>query len=562
MKVRRNFALALLLVLAFALVGGTALAQDGGSRIVTGLNMVGGDVPTLDPNVAETSSSIDIINQIFVGLTAQDVTTAETIPGIATDWSVETTDEGAVYTFNLRSDIPWVRYNADSGAVEQIMGEDGNPLMVTAQDVVYGFQRGLDPATAAPYSYVPIPYINGAAEYNAGEADASALAVTAVDDWTVQIVAPEEVAFTPAIYGLWVSRPVLQSAVEEGGDSWTEPEFIATNGPFALKEWAHDEYAIIIKNPFWPGTDGIPQPSLDEVEYRFLDPAQQIIEYEAGNLDASMIPVEEIVRVQNDPALSQEYVTGANPCTYYLGFDNTEAPTDNVHLRRALSFAIDRQSIVDNVTRGGQTPAQWFAFPGLNASPTLETHPDLGVVFNPELAQEELALALADLGLASAADLQLTATYNDSSGHAAILQAIQQMWSDNLGLQVELTAADPTTYFGSLSEEYPQIARAGWCQDYSDANNFLYDVFFSESSQNDPGFANEEYDALVTQARTETDPEVRRDLYAQAEEIFVVEQAAIAPIYWYSTNQLIRAGIEYAPSVTGNEAYYLWSLGE
>jgi oligopeptide transport system substrate-binding protein len=562
MKVRRIFALALLLVLAFALVGGTALAQDGGSRIVTGLNMVGGDVPTLDPNVAETSSSIDIINQIFVGLTAQDVTTAETIPGIATDWSVETTDEGAVYTFNLRNDIPWVRYNTDSGAVEQIMGEDGNPLMVTAQDVVYGFQRGLAPETAAPYSYVPIPYINGAAEYNAGEADASALAVTAVDDWTVQIVAPEEVAFTPAIYGLWVSRPVLQSAVEEGGDSWTEPEFIATNGPFALKEWAHDEYAIIIKNPFWPGTDGIPQPSLDEVEYRFLDPAQQIIEYEAGNLDASMIPVEEIVRVQNDPTLSQEYVTGANPCTYYLGFDNTEAPTDNVHLRRALSFAIDRQSIVDNVTRGGQTPAQWFAFPGLNASPTLETHPDLGVVFNPELAQEELALALADLGLASAADLQLTATYNDSSGHAAILQAIQQMWSDNLGLQVELTAADPTTYFGSLSEEYPQIARAGWCQDYSDANNFLYDVFFSESSQNDPGFANEEYDALVTQARTETDPEVRRDLYAQAEEIFVVEQAAIAPIYWYSTNQLIRAGIEYAPSVTGNEAYYLWSLGE
>jgi oligopeptide transport system substrate-binding protein len=562
MKVRRIFALALLLVLAFALVGGTALAQDGGSRIVTGLNMVGGDVPTLDPNVAETSSSIDIINQIFVGLTAQDVTTAETIPGIATDWSVETTDEGAVYTFNLRNDIPWVRYNTDSGAVEQIMGEDGNPLMVTAQDVVYGFQRGLAPETAAPYSYVPIPYINGAAEYNAGEADASALAVTAVDDWTVQIVAPEEVAFTPAIYGLWVSRPVLQSAVEEGGDSWTEPEFIATNGPFALKEWAHDEYAIIIKNPFWPGTDGIPQPSLDEVEYRFLDPAQQIIEYEAGNLDASMIPVEEIVRVQNDPTLSQEYVTGANPCTYYLGFDNTEAPTDNVHLRRALSFAIDRQSIVDNVTRGGQTPAQWFAFPGLNASPTLETHPDLGVVFNPELAQEELALALADLGLASAADLQLTATYNDSSGHAAILQAIQQMWSDTLGLQVELTAADPTTYFGSLSEEYPQIARAGWCQDYSDANNFLYDVFFSESSQNDPGFANEEYDALVTQARTETDPEVRRDLYAQAEEIFVVEQAAIAPIYWYSTNQLIRAGIEYAPSVTGNEAYYLWSLGE
>jgi oligopeptide transport system substrate-binding protein len=184
------------------------------------------------------------------------------------------------------------------------------------------------------------------------------------------------------------------------------------------------------------------------------------------------------------------------------------------------------------------------------------------VVFNPELAQEELAIALEELGLDSAADLQLTITYNDSSGHAAIMQAIQQMWSDTLGVQAELSAADPTTYFASLSEEYPQIARAGWCQDYSDANNFLYDVYHSQSSQNDPGFSNAEYDALVEQARTETDVDVRRDLYAQAEEIFVVEEAGIAPIYWYATNQLIRSGVEYAPSVTGNEAYYLWSVSD
>jgi len=559
MKVRRISGLLLLLILSFAVMGGTAVAQEG-QTIVTGLNMVGGDVPSIDPTVSETSSSIDIVNQIFVGLTAQNVTNAETILGIASDWSVETTDAGAVYTFPLRNDIPWVRYNADSGAVEQIMGEDGNPLMVTAHDVVYGFQRGLDPATAAPYSYVPIPYIVGAAEFNAGDADASALMVTAVDDWTVQIVSPEEVAFAPSIYGLWVLRPVLQSAVEEGGDSWTEPEFIATNGPFALKEWAHDESITIVRNPFWPGTDGIPQATLEEVQYRFLDPAQQIIEFESGNLDASMIPVEEIVRVQNDPVLSTQYVTGANPCTYYIGFDNTEAPTDNVHLRRALSLAVDRQSIVDNVTRGGQTPAQWFAYPGLNASPTLDTHPDLGLSYDPEQAQEEMTLALEELGLASAADLQLSATYNDSSGHAAIMQAIQQMWADTLGVQVELTAADPTTYFASLSEEYPMIARAGWCQDYSDANNFLYDVFFSQSSQNDPGFANEEYDAIVAQARTETDTEVRRDLYAQAEEIFIDQQAGIMAIYWYSTNQLVRTGVEYAPSITGNEAYYLWSV--
>ena len=558
MKVRRITAL--LLLLAFAVMGGAALAQDGGVSIVTGLGQVGGDPPTLDPNLTETASTVEVLNQIFIGITHQDVVTAETIPGLASDWTIEETDAGAVYTFNLRDNISWVRYNADSGQVEQIMDEDGNPRMVTAHDAVYGFQRGLDPVTASPYSYIPIPYIVGAAEFNAGESDASTMMVTALDDWTVQITAPEAVSFTPAIYGLWVTRPVPAWAIEEGGDSWTEPEFIATNGPFALKEWAHDESITIVKNPFWAGTDEIPVAALDEVTFRFLDPAQQIIEFEAGNLDASTIPVEEIVRVQNDPVLSTQYQVGANPCTYYVGFDNTEAPTDNIHLRRALSFAIDRQSIVDNVTRGGQVAAQWFSFPGLNAAPTLETNPDLGVIYNPELAQEELGLALGEMGLASAADLQLSASYNDASGHGAIMQAIQQMWSDTLGLQVELTAADSTTYFASLSEEYPMAARAGWCQDYSDANNFLYDVFYSQSSQNDPGFVNEEYDALVTQARTESDTDVRRDLYVRAEEILVVEEAAIAPIYWYATNILVRPGVERAPSITGNEAYYLWSV--
>jgi oligopeptide transport system substrate-binding protein len=104
------------------------------------------------------------------------------------------------------------------------------------------------------------------------------------------------------------------------------------------------------------------------------------------------------------------------------------------------------------------------------------------------------------------------------------------------------------------------IARAGWCQDYSDANNFLYDVYYSQSSQNDPGFNNAEFDALVEQARTETDNEARRALYAQAEEIFVLREAGIAPIYWYANNLLVKPGVERAPSITGNEAYYLWEV--
>lgn len=555
----RNFYrfLSLTLVLALLLtVAGATLAQDS-KVLVTGISMVGGDIPTIDPGIAETSSSIEVINQIFVGLMAQEGTTGDPELGIADSFSVS--EDGLTYTFVLRQDIPWVRYNPETDAVEQIMDESGAPRMVTANDVVYGMLRSLNPETASPYSYVLVPYIVGAAEFNAGEGAAEDVALTAVDDYTLEIVAPDAVSFAPSIYGLWMARPVPQWAIEEGGDSWTEIEYIATNGPFALKEWAHEESITIVKNPFWPGTDSIPQAKIDEVQFKFLESTAQFDEYQAGSMDAISLPLEQIDFVKADPTLSAEYVVGTNPCTYYLGFDNTEDPVTNVNLRRALSLAIDREAIVTNVTRGGQIPAQWFSRPGLAAAPTLETNADLGIIYDAEAAKAALEVALGELGTTADA-LQLTLSYNDSSNHGAIMQAIQQMWTDTLGITVQLTPLDPSTYFASVSEDAPMIWRSGWCQDYADANNFLFDVFYSQSSQNDPGFNSPEYDALVEQARLETDVDTRRELYAQAEEILVDEFAAIAPIYWYTTNQLVKPYVEAPTSVTGNQSYYDWDV--
>lgn len=545
-----------ILVLALLVVALTAVslvsAQDA-KILTTGLHMVGGDLDTIDPGLSEASSSIEIVNQIFVGLTNQNVLTAEPGLGLATGYEVS--EDGKTYTFKLLDNVPWVRYNADSGAVEEITDDAGNVRVVTAEDVVYGMMRSLNPETASPYSYVLLPYVVGAAEYNGGTGAMEDVQIKAIDSTTVEITSPDAVSFAPSIYGLWMARAVPQWAIDESGDAWTEPENIATNGPFALKEWNHDESIVLIKNPFWPGTDSIPQAKLDEVVLRFLDPAQQLAEYQAGTLDASDIPLEELPRVQSDPVLSAEYSTGTNPCTYYVGFDNTEAPMDNVHLRRALSFAIDRQSIVENVTRGGQIAAQWFARPGLTAAPTLDTHPDLGVKYDTDMAKAELELAKADLG---GEVPQLTFTYNDNAGHAAIAQAIQQMWKDTLGLDIQLSAVESTGYFSMISENAPMVYRSGWCQDYSDANNFDYDVFYSKSSQNDTGFFDAKFDELVAQARLETDVAKRTELYAQAETILVVDHAAIAPIYWYTRNYLVKPGVEQAKSVTGNESYYLW----
>lgn len=559
-KLARFATLGLSLMIVLALVVGVVGAQDGEEKVlVSGIQMVGGDLNTIDPSISEVAAEHQITSLLWPGVTVQDELTGEVVPGIATDWEVS--EDGTVITYNLIPELPWVQVNQETGEVEQVMDDSGNPRYVTANDVIYGITRALDPETASPYSYVLAPYVLNGAEFNAGEVGAEELGVVAVDDYTLQITLPEAVGFAPAVHGLWMAAPLPQWAIEAGGDSWTEPEFINSYGPFALAEWAHDESITIVKNPFWPGTETIAQPKLDRVVFRFLEQQAQFAEFLAGTMDAVNVPLEELERVKNDPELSTMYSNGTQFCTYYLGFDNTEEPTNNVHLRRALSLAIDRVSIVENVSKGGQIPAQWFSRPGLAAAPTLETHPDLGITFNPEEAQAELQLALEDLGLSSVEELPpLTFAYNDSSGHAAIAQAIQQMWADTLGISVQLSAMDPTTYFASLSEDAPMIFRSGWCQDYPDASNFLFDVLHSQSSQNDPGFSNAEYDALVEQARTMTDNAARTELYAQAEEILVDQEAGLAPIYWYTTNQLTRPYVERTYSIVGDEAYETWDI--
>jgi oligopeptide transport system substrate-binding protein len=550
----------LMMVMAMLLTLMLGVSAQDMKVLHTGISMSGGDLNTIDPSLSEVSGENTLIKQMFLGLTGQDEVTGDTTPGIATDWSVS--EDGKTFTFNLMHEIPWVHYNAESGAVEQVMDDAGNPRYVTAQDLVYGWLRTLDPATASVYAYLPAQYVVGGDVFNGGTGTADDVEIAAVDDYTFQVTTPEPVSFVVNVFGLWMLSPLPSWSIESAGDLWTEPENISTFGPFALKEWAHDESITIIKNPFWPGTDYVGQAKLDEVVFHFLDPQTQFAEYQAGTLDAISPPLEEIDRIHADPVLNAQYSVGSSPCTYYLGVNQEKSPLgDSVHLRRALSYAIDRQSIVDNVTKGGQIPARWFSRPGLAAAPTLDTNPDLGITYDPEMARAELALALDELGLASVDDIPtITLAVNDSAGHRAIIEAIQQMWTTELGITAQISALDSTTYFTVVSEDAPPIYRSGWCQDYPDANNFLRDVLYSTSEQNDPHFNNAEFDALLDEARTLTDIDARRDLYAQAEQILVVDEVGIIPIYWYTAVQLTQDYVERTHSIIGREAYWNWDL--
>jgi oligopeptide transport system substrate-binding protein len=546
------------LALLMALAGGVG-AQDGMRSITT--SFLSGDVPSIDPSIGTDTSSIAIVLSTYVGLTSQHEETAELEPGLAHSWEVD----GTTYTFHLREGIQWVHYDTDAGEVVGITDADGNPRYVNAHDVVYGWGRTLDPETGSDYAYVLADWVAGAAAYNGGEADSfDVVGITALDDYTVQVEAIAANAFVPAIFGMWMAMPQLQEVVEMYGDEWTEAGNYPSFGPFALKEWLHDESITITRNPLWAGTETMPASVVDEVTWLMLEASAQLDAYEAGALDiVTSVPQSALDRIKNDPVLSEELSIGYDTCSYYYGFNTAKEPMNSVHIRRALSFAIDRQSLVDNVLKAEQIPAQWFARPGLAAAPTLETHPDLGVWFDPEEAQAEMALGLEELGVSDASELpQITLMHNTSEGHANIAQAIQQMWAETLGIDVNIANQEWAVYLATVREDAPQIYRLGWCADYLDAHNYNSDVWRSTSSFNNTNWVSEEYDALVDEAVTLGDTEARRELYAAAENILVYEDAAISPIYWYTNVQMTKPNINRTFSVLFQDRYEKWDVGE
>jgi len=574
----KTFALAAILIVASMVL---AACQPGGAATGKVLNMAlgPGDIPTLDPALGTDTSSIQVIIETFVGLTRADEVTNIVGPGMATSWDIS--DDGTVYTFYLRDDVPWVTYSADKGKVVEVKDCNKKTRMVTAYDFEYGAKRTVAPETASDYAYVLGFVLEGANEYNTGEGSRDDVGVKAIDATTLEMKFKSPAAYNAAIAGMWVAFAQPQwliegdDCTEAQGDRWTETGSHQSFGPYAMKEWVHDSYLTMVKNPFWPGTPEVPSPMIEEVNLYMLDEGPAFAEYEAGGLDAAAAPLADIDRIKSDPVLSEELLIAPYFCTYYYGFNTKDPVMSDVRVRRALSLAIDRQGLIDNVTKGEQVPAQWFSRPGLAGAPTLEEYPDLGVKSDPVEAAAILQEYLDETGQ-TAADLDITLMFNTSEGHQAIAEAIQQMWKDALGIEVNVVNQEWKVYLETIKgADTPQSYRLGWCLDYADANNFIYEVFALGGSANpsedgetasggigwdksDPLY--EAFEAKMVEAARELDPAKRVEMYAEAEEMLVWEKAAMAPIYWYTRTSMTKPYVTRTWASGGHEHFEKWDV--
>lgn len=524
----------------------------------------GTEPPSADPSLSTDTTSVDIVGNIFVGLTKFDPVTGEVIPYLASSWESGTDADGnQTWTFTLRDDFPWVHYNPSTGEFTHVTDDEGNPRYVNAFDVEYGVKRTINPDTASDYSYV-LYAIQNALDVNQGNEGFTIddVGVTALDETTVQFTLRSPAGYFPAISGMWIANAQPQWTIDQWGDEWTEPGLIVSNGPYAMEMWIHGSELSLVKNPLFPDADSV---QIERIHGVMIEEASTAFAlYENNQLDTVGVPTGETDRVKADSVLSQQYVSVPIPCTYYYGFTNNKPPLDDVRVRAALSMSIDRESLITNVLKGAQQVASSFAPPGTFGAPAPGT---VGVFFDPAAAQAELQSYLDDEGLTldEFNALGVVLMHNTSEGHASIAAAIQQMWSENLGVEVNVENQEWAVYLTTIGndtplEDMPHIYRLGWCADYPDENNWVHEVFNADEGANRLRREAGEFDAITAQAGQSSDPAERAALYEEAERILASEEYAYAPIYHYATSNVTKPWLTRDFPPLGANNFYDWVI--
>ncbi len=527
--------------------GNAAAEQDGGNAAdAEGLMVtacIASEPETIDPSLNSSVDGATYIQHTFEGLMKFQAVDGqiepEVVPGQA---AAEPTisEDGLVYTFTLRDDIFW---------------SDGQP--VTAHDFVYSWQRIVDPATASDYCYI-IDMVVNAQAIQAGEKDKSELGIKALDDKTLEITLVSPCAYFMDLCAFSSLMPLREDIVE-GNDSWTFDNYVG-NGKYVISSWTHDESIVMTVNDKYYAQDEIKNAG---ITWKLMDDENAMLaDFRSGSLDfINSVPVDETAALIEEGTLQITNYIG----TYCAVFNIEEAPFDDPLVREALSLAIDRNYIVENITQRGEKPASGWVPSGITNYAGGDFRVDGGDYYSvaPEDYEancEKARELLAEAGYPNGEGFPVvTYLYNTNDGHQKIYEALAYMWQEELGIQVTGSNQDWNVFLSTRSEGDFEIARHGWIADYNDAVNFL-DMWMTAQigGNNYARWSNEEFDNLITASITESDAAARQELLHQAEDL-MMKDAIVAPIYFYTEPYCLSPELTGA-SHTSLGYWFLWNL--
>lgn len=494
----------------------------------------GSEPQNLDPHVVTGVPEHHIIMALLEGLMSEDPRGLTPRPGMAERW--ELSPDQTVYTFHLRRNARW---------------SNGDP--VTAHDFVRTYRRALAPSLASEYAYM-LYVMKGAEEFNTGQlTDFNQVGAKALDDHRLQVTlnAPTPYFLSLLLHYSWfpLHLPTLErhGPLYERGNRWTRPGHFVGNGPFALEQWKVNHVIVARKSPtYWDARNV----KLDKIFFYCIESSDTDERaFRSGQLHKTYVLPETKIdayrekyptRLRIDPFLG----------TYFYVVNTEKPPLNDPRVRRALAMSIDRESIVKNVTRGGQEPAYHFTPPG-TAGYTARAR----VTFDIPGARK----LLEEAGYPGGRGLPpVEILFNTLETHRAVAEAVQEMWKRNLGIDARLLNQEWKVFLDSKKNGDYAVARFGWIGDYPDPNSFL-DIWVTGGGNNDSRWSNAEYDRLIRVAGRTADLQKRLEIFQQAEAI-LMDELPIIPIYFYTRVYALHPSVQgWHPTILDNHPYqHVW----
>lgn len=487
--------------------------QDGDEKV---LYLNNGEEPTsFDPPIGFNAVSWNALNNLMEGLTRLGKN-HEPEPAAAENWEVS--DDGKVYTFFIREDAKWSN------------GDD-----LTASDFVYAWKRLLDPETASGAAFLGY-FIEGGEAFNTEKGTADDVKVEAVDEKTFKVTLTSPQAYFLSVITNPAFFPINEKTAKENPEWFAEAESFVGNGPFILSEWKHDSHMIMKKNPEYWDADSV---NLDKVNWAMVnDTTTEYQMYTNGELDTSDVPPEMSGQLIKEDKVKVEEQAGL----YFFRFNVEKEPFQNINIRKAFAMATDQKQLVDYVTKNEEEPAYGFVAPGFkdpSGKDFREINGDL-MVTDVNKAKELLAKGLEEENYDKLPEVTLTYSTGDDT-HKKIAEALQQMYKENLGVDVKLANLESNVFAEDQKALKLQFSRSSFLADYADPINFL-ENFQTGHSMNRTGWSSEKYDELIKKAKLESDEKKRYELMYEAEQILMGEMPII-PIHFYNQLYLQADGV-------------------